>query len=87
MNEQRNRPLHLDEGSDTEFKYIAHVRAIETFRNILRGQGVSMPETGGGNVSFVSTTRLNMKGYKERGLISSYSVIRVRRVEDVVEEG
>ncbi len=88
MGEQRSRPLNADEGQDTEFKYIADVRAFETFRNVLRREGVAMPETGRvGNLSFTSSKRLDMRAYKERGLISSYSIIRVRKVEDVIEEG
>jgi hypothetical protein len=87
LEDQRIRSLRMDEGPDTEYKYIANIKAFETFRNIVRGQGVSMPETGGGNVSFTSPKRLDMKAYKDGGLLWSYSVIRVRRVEEVVEEG
>ncbi len=77
----------MDEGPDTEYNYIVHVRAFETFRNLIRQVGVSIPETAGSHVSFTSARRLNMKAYKERGLVWSYSVIRVRKVEEVVEEG
>jgi hypothetical protein len=77
----------MDEEPDTEYKYIAKVRAFETFRNLVRREGISIPEAGAGTVSFTSPKRLNMKAHKERGLIWSYSIIRVRRVEDVVEEG
>jgi hypothetical protein len=86
--EQRSKPVNpLEEGLDTEFKYIASIRAFETFRNQVRQEGISIPETGGGHISFSSGKRLNMRAYKARGLVWSYSIIRVRKLEDLIEEG
>lgn len=86
MDRQQSKPLRDVEGSDTEYQYVVHVRASETFANVMRRLGISVPEDTV-HVSFTSPRRLNMKGYKEGGLIWSYSIIRVRWSEEVVEEG
>jgi hypothetical protein len=86
MEEQPSTRLQKEEASDTEFKYIVHIRAFETFRNTLRREGIAMPEALASNLSFASFKRFNMREYQARGLIWSYSIIRVRRVEDVIEE-
>ena len=74
------------ERPDTEYKYIVHVRALETFRNIMAIASVHIPDTSS-HVSFTSGKRLDLKACKEKGVIWSYSTIRVTRNEDVVEEG
>ena len=71
---------------DTEYKYIVEVKASETFNNIMRREGIPVAD-GSAHVSFTSTKRLDMKRYKQNGLLRSYSVIRVRKIEEVVEEG
>jgi hypothetical protein len=83
----QTKGVHDVERLDTEYKYIVRVRGLETFRNLMRREGISIPETSNPHTSFTSTKRLPMKSYKEDGLIWSYSVIRVIRNEDVVEEG
>jgi len=75
------------ESLDTEYKYIVHVRGLETFRNVMRQEGINIPETSNPHASLTSTKRLDMKSYKENGLVWSYSIIRVTRNEDVIEEG
>jgi hypothetical protein len=75
------------EGLGTEYKYIVHLRGLETFRNVMRQEGTNIPETSNPHASFTSTKRLDMKSYKENGLIWSYRIIRVPRNEDVIEEG
>ena len=72
---------------DIEYKYIVHVRGLETFRNVMRQEGINIAETSNPHTSFTSTKRLDMKSYKGNGLIWSYSMIRVTRNEDVIEEG
>jgi hypothetical protein len=73
-------------GLDTEYRYIVHIRAQETFANLMRREGIVIAE-GPGHASFASTVRLPLREYKEDGLIWSYSIIRVRRDEEVIEEG
>ena len=68
------------------YEYTADVRAWETFRNILRGHGVNLRE-GDRKVTFTSERRLDMKGMKERGLLWSYAVAKVKRVKLLEEVG
>ena len=74
------------ERPDTEYKYIVHVRALETFRNKMGTIGVRIPETSS-HVSFTSSKRLDLRAYRDKRIIWSYSIIKVTRNEDVVEEG
>jgi hypothetical protein len=71
---------------DVEYRYIVHVKAWETFVNMMRREGIIIPE-GSHFVSFTSTKRIYMKGHKDNGLVWSYSIIKVTRTEDIVEEG
>ena len=78
--------LRRPEEPGIEYKYITNVKALETLRNLLRREGITLPD-GSNHMSFKSSKRLDMRGYKERGIIWSYSIIRVGTVEDVIEEG
>ena len=49
-------------------------------------QAIIIPE-GSHFVSFTSTKRIYMKGHRDNGLVWSYSIIKVARTEDVIEEG
>ncbi len=71
---------------DTQYQYIVNVRAVETFANMMSRLGINITYTSK-NLSFTAPRLLNMKAMKERGIIFSYSIIRVRTVEDVIEEG
>jgi ribosomal protein S14 len=48
-------------------------------------EGIIIPDKST-HVSFTSPKRLDMRSFKERGLIRSYSISRVRFREEVVEE-
>ena len=48
--------------------------------------GVRIPETSS-HVSFTSTKRLDLRAYRDKRIIWSYSIIKVTRNEDVIEEG
>jgi hypothetical protein len=74
------------ESQDTEYRYIVQISAFESFRNIARREGIVIPESST-YASFTTPKRLDMRGYKQRGLIWSYSVIKVRRHEEIIEEG
>jgi hypothetical protein len=69
------------------YEYIADVKAIETFRNTLRGLGITPRERDGRKVAFTSEKLLDMKGMKERGLLWSYAVAKVKRVKELLEVG
>ena len=86
MNEQRtSSSAESVEGPDIQYQYIVSIRAVETFVNLMAREGINMERSS--NASFTLPRRLNMRAMKERGVLYSYSVIRVRRVEDVIEEG
>jgi hypothetical protein len=86
LNEQRTTPsAESAEGTDIHYQYIVSIRAIETFVNLMAREGINIERSS--NASFTLPRRLNMRALKERGVLYSYSVIRVRRVEDVIEEG
>jgi hypothetical protein len=70
-----------------EFEYHVQLKAIEAFYNIMQREGVALPGMTGFSLSFTSEKRLDMKRLKDRGIIRSYKVTRVRHEEEVVEEG
>jgi hypothetical protein len=67
------------------YEYNADVIAWETFRNIVRGYGVALHEGGGRRVTFSSKIRLDLKGMKEKGVLRSYAVAKVKRVKELLE--
>lgn len=83
--EQESKSL-MGEGPDTEFQYVVDVRAVETFVNQMARVGIIIPDKSS-RARFASPRRLDMKSLKQRGLIWSYTVIRVRYNEEVIEEG
>ncbi len=82
------KPISLRETGEStvEYRYIVHTKAFETFTNLLRTQGINIPEKSA-RLSFKSRMLLDMRQMKEKGLLWSYSIIRVRSAEEVVEEG
>ena len=75
-----------EEQDGEEYEYTVNVSALETFRNHLEKNGVGVTEVGNKTV-FTAWKRLNMKALKERGTIRSYSIVRLRRHKQLVEEG
>jgi hypothetical protein len=69
------------------YEYVADVKAKETFMNTLRGYGLRPREQDGRKVMFTSDKLLDMKGMKERGLLWSYAIAKVRRVKELLEVG
>ncbi len=69
------------------YEYIADVKAKETFRNTLRGFGITPREGQGRRVTFTTEKRLDMKGMKERGLLWSYAIAKVKKVKELLEVG
>jgi hypothetical protein len=70
---------------DVEYKYIVSVRALEAFPNKVRREGINVPDSAQ-RLSFMSSKLLNLKEYKADGLIWSYSIIRRKTTEEVIEE-
>jgi hypothetical protein len=69
------------------YEYIVDVKAKETFRNTLRGMGISAREGDGRKVAFTSERLIDLKAMKERGLLWSYAVAKVKRVKELLEVG
>ncbi len=80
-------PFTLLDGLVEEFQYHVNVRAKEAFINSIRKEGILMPEMESSDLTFPSYRLLDMKSYKERGILWSYSIVRVRRSEEIIEEG
>lgn len=72
---------------DVGFEYTVHVKAWETFRNLMRGYGVSLREGGGTQVTFGSEKRIDMRRMKEKGLLWSYAVAKIRKSKETIETG
>jgi hypothetical protein len=88
LNPEAVRNTIRDQGpeTDTEYRYVVRLRATEAFANIMAKEGVTVALTPG-RVSFTSKKLFDMKAFKDRGLIWSYSIIGVRADEHVIEEG
>jgi hypothetical protein len=68
------------------YEYIADVRAWETVSNILRSYGIAV-QGSGRKVTFTSEDRIDMKRMRDKGLLWSYAVAKVKRVKELVEVG
>jgi hypothetical protein len=69
-----------------DYEYTVHVRAWETFANLIHRYGVSLRE-GDRHVTFRSERRIDMKGMKEKRLLWSYSVAKIVIEKEIVEKG
>ncbi len=69
------------------YEYAADVKAWETFSNILRVYEVALRDEGGRKVTFRSDKLIDMKGMKEKGVLWSYAVAKVKRVKELLEVG
>ena len=62
--QKNSDPLPGAERPDTEYKHIVEVRARQSFSNIVRREGVTIPEDTI-HVSFVTNKRIDMKRTKK----------------------
>jgi len=72
---------------EDEFEYHVHVRAKEAFINSLRNEGINLPQTDAEDLSFSSEKLIDMKTYKKRGMVWSYTVARLHKTKEIIEEG
>jgi hypothetical protein len=84
MNSYGESFLTNDEGG--AYEYTAHVRAWETFVNLINRYGVKLRE-GDRHVTFRSERRIDMKGMKEKRLLWSYTIARIVVEREFVEKG
>jgi hypothetical protein len=76
----------LTKDERVDYEYTVHVRAWETFANLIHRYGVRLRE-GDRHVTFRSENRIDMKGMKEKRLLWSYTVAKVVVEKEVVEKG
>jgi hypothetical protein len=75
-----------DERPPQEYKYEVVPIAVETFRNLLRREGV-ISSLEGAPIVFTHNKLLDMRRLKRSGIIKSYRIMKVTRHETIVEEG
>ncbi len=72
---------------EDEFEYHVHIRAKEAFINSLRNEGVLLPQVETDDLTFTLDRLIDMKNYKKRGLVWSFTTARVRKTKEIIEEG
>ena len=84
--EPPKRILPPHKGEPIEYEYTVDVTAWEAFVNLMRGNGISLPD-GNRVMTFRSERRLDLKNLRLKGLLRSYSVARLVTSKEVVETG
>jgi hypothetical protein len=69
-----------------DYEYTAHVRAWETFANVMRRHGVNLRQ-GERQVTFRTGKLIDMKRLKENRLVWSYTVAKIVVDRVVLEKG
>jgi hypothetical protein len=71
---------------EDEYAYTVVPAALETFRNLMLREGITTAwDTK--SITFTSDKLLNMRRLKERGIIKSYTISKLSRKGETVEEG
>ncbi len=70
-----------------EFEYDVHLKAREAFINALRNEGVLLPQVETEYLTFSSEKSIDMKGYKKKGMIWSYTIARLHKTKEIIERG
>ncbi len=68
-----------------EYEYVIRVGALDSFKDLLKEEKIPVP-AGFGLLSFKSSRLLNMKKYFDRGLLSSYAILKTVREDEWLEE-
>jgi hypothetical protein len=76
----------MQTSNDVEYEYHVDVVASEAFRNLMSRVGITSSYDKGG-FDFSLKNRLDMKSLKDRGIISSYKIVRSSRSKEALEEG
>lgn len=87
MEGQRSERTASSQLPGVEYQYVVHVKAMEALANTLSPLGIMIPQASFPKVTFRASRLLPMKQYKERGLVWSYTITRIRFQEEIVEEG
>ncbi len=79
-----------DQRQEQEYRYIVETVAAETFTNLMLREGIDVMRAQLASQPqrvFTCDRLLDMRVLKERGIISSYSIIKIVRTEELVEQG
>ena len=71
---------------EDEYAYTVVPAASETFRNLMLREGITTAWDSK-RITFTSDKLLNMRRLKERGIIKSYTISKLSRKGETVEEG
>ncbi len=82
---QETRAAQFPDGLGEEYRYSVRVRALETFANVMDRMGIVI-QRDSPLVTFTSVKHIDLRAFKERGLVWSYTVVRRRYEEQTVEE-
>jgi hypothetical protein len=83
----QGKALGYDVGiPDHEYRYLVKPRALETFVNLMKHEGIIITDPSA-TLSFPSPRILDMKSLKERGVLWSYTIIRITKNEELIEIG
>ena len=69
-----------------EYAYTVVPAALETFRNLMFREGI-ITAWDDKRITFTSEKLLNLRRLKERGIIKSYTISKLSRKGETVEEG
>lgn len=73
---------------DYEYEYTAVVRAKEAFTNVLYGLGIGLALQGNERtVTFTHQGLIDMQELKDRGIVGSYRIAKVRRLKQIISTG
>ena len=73
---------------DYEYEYVVEVRAREAFGNVLERLGIGPASYGNEKtITFTHQGLIDMQELKDRGIVSSYEISKVRRLRQVVSRG
>jgi hypothetical protein len=71
---------------EDEYAYTVVPAALETFRNLMLREGI-VTVWENKRITFASDKLLNMRRLKEIGIIKSYTISKLSRKRETVEEG
>jgi hypothetical protein len=71
---------------EDEYAYMVVPAALETFRNLMLREGI-ITAWDNKRITFTSEKLLNLRRCKERGIIKSYTISKLSRKGETVEEG
>lgn len=87
---RQNESFDDTQSLSTEYQYFVHAKELGTFADLIRKEGVPIPRSRKSltpHMVFSSPKRLDMRIYKDDGLIWSYSIVKLKKSDQIVEQG